>query len=144
MSQESLDNARTLNTAAAATGGGGGPPAPDEPGGRIYTSAGTIRVQVSVEKTDATIFFVPDNHHVVRHGSKSYAVFVSCNDNPCAVLHDLEKDCCINVTHTFSGFKIAMTSAAVGQCKVEINVKKGGADKQLTLTSITVPAKRDK
>ena len=115
-------------------------------GGRTYTSTGTVSVQVSVEsgKDRVTVFFVPDCHHVVQHGSKSYAVFVSCSGNACAVLRDLEKGCCINVKRKPSELRSAVMSAAVARCKVEINVEKGCDGKQLTLTGITVPAKRDK
>ena len=94
MSQESLDKAGTqIGTDAARAHSGGGSPAPKAQDGRTYTSTGTINVQVSVEKTDVTICFIPDSHHVVQHGRKSYSVFVSCNGNACAVLRDLEKCC---------------------------------------------------
>lgn len=125
--------------------------------GRIYRSAGTISVQVSVEgdETGVTIFFVPDCHHVVQHGSKSYAVFVSCSGNACAVLRDLEKDCCkkdcckkdccIEVKCKLSELGLALMPAAVSQCRVGISVEaEAGDDGELTLTSITIPAKRDK
>ena len=136
----------------AAPSGDGGSSAPNAQGGCTcqggctYTSTGTISVQVSVEsgKARVTIFFVPDCHHVVQHGSKSYAVFVSCNGNACAVLRDLEKGCCINVKCKPSELRSAAMSAAVDRCKVEINVEKTCDGKQLMLTGITVPAKRDK
>ena len=134
---------------------------------RIYTSAGTISVQVSVkgDETGAMIFFVPDCHHVVQHGSKSYAVFVSCSGNACAVLRDLEKECCkkdcrkkdyckkdcckrgccIKVKCKLSELGLALMPAAVSQCRVGINVEAEAGDAgELTLTSITVPAKRNK
>ena len=118
-----------------------------------YASTGTIRVQVQSSQTEPaaagmTIFFVPDCHHVVQHGSKSWAVFVPCNGSTGAMLRDLKKGCCIAVKCEPSKLRFAVISAAAisaaaaNQCKVEINVECD--DQQLTLTEITFPAKRDK
>ena len=52
----------------------------------IYTSQGTIRVYCSLSNCGSGMkfFFVPDNDYSIKHGNKTFAVFVpkSCNCTP--------------------------------------------------------------
>ena len=111
-----------------------------------YTSTGTVRMQLKVMNStpDMKVLFVPDSHHSLRHDDQTYAVFVSRNrnvSNPHA--EECKKgECCIQVASPSFRLWFDLRHAAINQCKVEIDVEVSG--NKLTLTGITIPAKRDK
>ena len=130
-----------------------------------YTSQGTIRVRCSLRNgslLETALFFVPENDYSIKHGDKTFAVFVpqSCDCTPqfCnkAIIrkYDRDKGNGVKITAA-SGCTEVISGAAVHQKKVEVWVKektsktpeskkKCSEAKQclkLKLTGITVPAK---
>ena len=130
----------------------------------IYTSQGTIRVHCSLSNCGSgmTFFFVPDNDYSIKHGNKTFAVFVpkscSCTPQSCnkAIIriYDRDKGNGVEIRaaesgcpeNTKSGCPEIISDAAVHQKKVgvwveEVNVNGSKQYPDLKITGITVPSK---
>ena len=126
-----------------------------------YTSQGTIRVHYNFGKINCSkVFFVPDSDYSIKHGKKTFAVFVLqfCDDatdgynnktKTCdnAVIKQYDRDSNgVEIDMDVTGFT-ELVIAATHQTKVEVQIKEtvekvnGKLCSKLKITSITVPAK---
>lgn len=125
----------------------------------LYESVGTVRY---VHGSQATVVFVPDCDHHLKHGDQNLAVFIGkrcckcasrcCCERKVDVLAEVLCDggvklCIVRQTR---GWRRLLQAAALKQSTVVVEVKKGKGKKNggagcggklLRLVRITVPAK---
>ena len=98
-----------------------------------YTSQGTIRVHQSFGSgnSETTLFFIPENDYAIKHGNKTFAVFVpqscSCTPQSCrrAIIrkYDRDKGNGVKIRVVASSCTEIISDAAVHQKKVKVWVR---------------------
>lgn len=98
----------------------------------IYTSQGTIRIRCDIDTNSiTTLYFVPENDYSIKHRNDNYAVFVSqsCDcktqswKNALIRKYDPDKGNGVEIHVARTNFMYVISSAAVHQSKVEVEVE---------------------
>ena len=124
----------------------------------IYISQGTISVHCSFSSSERHLIFVPSNDYSVKHGNKTFAIFVSQSSEE-SIIEECKQDQGNGVKIVYEALAATLnckstageaakaaaeqvsreaiiSGAAWKQIKVEVMV-----NKKKELTGITVPAK---